>query len=95
MDNHDKLVLAALGKLPSGQTLREVARDYSLRISNAIDPVTPATAPIIVSLLTDYAEEIKATYPEHDIEGMAKRISAMPKETVRMDVPRNARGRRW
>lgn len=91
MDNHDKLILAALGELPRAKTLQEVARDYSRRIRDAVMPVSVVTAPIVVSLLTQYAEEIKKIGP--GIAEAAEEFTQLPKETVVVTMPRKREGR--
>lgn len=64
MDNNTKkLIMAANGEIPSKGVIDEVARDISIRINQAIMPVSSATAPIVVAMLREYADEIEKLDP--------------------------------
>lgn len=89
MTNDEKLILAAKGILPFEKTISEIARDYSVKIRDAIMPVSKITAPFVVFLLREYADEIEKI--DRGVKSQAKRLAkALPREAITVKMPASA-----
>lgn len=81
MTARERLILAAFGVLSREDVLKEVMTEYSVKISQAIQPLSVETAPIVVAILREYAEEIETMDPE--TKKHAEQLMKLPRMTVK------------
>lgn len=81
MNATEKMQWAAKGLLPFEETILELSNEYSGRIAQAIHPMNHMTAPVILSMLWIYADEIIKLYPGVDAAAREIRYK-MPFKTV-------------
>ena len=80
MDNVKKLRLAVQGTLPENEVFTEVLMDYAEKVSAAIQPLSLETAPFIVVILRNYANEVEKLHPE--VKEVAEALMRATKATV-------------
>lgn len=80
MDNVKKLSLAVQGTLPENEVFTEVLMDYAEKVSAAIQPLSLETAPFIVAILRNYADEVEKLHP--DLKEAAEELIQALKTTV-------------
>lgn len=86
MDIAEKLIRAALEGSKQEETVNEAMQMYSNQISNAINPLSAITAPIILSILHLYINSISDMFP--GAKEQAEYLSKIPSKVVRIAVPR-------
>lgn len=80
MDNVKKLHLAVQGTLPENEVFAEVLMDYAEKVSAAIQPLSLETAPFVVAVLRNYADEVEKLHP--GVKGVAEALMRAPQTTV-------------
>lgn len=64
MTNSEKLIAAAKDELDWDETLNEALKEYVEKISDAINPISDITAPVIAAALMLYADGILRVCPD-------------------------------
>ncbi|MPN13955.1 hypothetical protein SDC9_161281 [bioreactor metagenome] len=85
MDISNKLLLAGLGIFKQEDVIQEALEEYSTKVAKAIQPISNVTAPIIVAVLREYAEEIEKINPE--IKNVVEQLMKLPHMVISTDIP--------